>query len=459
MKCIINCPEKSALWTQEFFPELDPYLLKFANKPYLEYLIDFCILNGISEIRIVSDNPTLELHEFLSDGKQYGVNFSFATGTPEGTFRNLIDKNSSFCSGDSLLILSGFFWINYHKNKLTPFTVDDNDVRGNMIADDEGWILLGRNRVANFNGEFTGDPSYHCDKVDSILAFYEKSMHIVYAAENAYNLPGYGDRTNYVIGRNVVIPPGAAIHTPVVFGNSIQLGNNTNIGPGVIIGDNVLIDENSTVADSIIMGNSYVGCHSELKSKIVYRNHVIDPKLGISLDIIDEFLLTELVKQGYWSCPLKQRISAAILMLLMTIPFCILRPFLVVRAVLTECYMNQQRKAKLALYLYLVPENSIQGKLFRKLSLDRYHLLPLVLKGKLRLIGSKVLKATPENARLLSQFPDYAPGIFSYSEYLGSEKDKFQMEIDELYYMHHASFKLNLKIFCGIWFRNFMKAT
>ena len=130
-----------------------------------------------------------------------------------------------------------------------------------------------------------------------------------------------------------------------------------------------------------------------------------------------------------------------------------------VRAVLTECYMNQQRKAKLALYLYLVPENSIQGKLFRKLSLDRYHLLPLVVRGKLRLIGSKVLKATPENARLLSQFPDYAPGIFSYSEYLGSEKDKFQMEIDELYYMHHASFKLNLKIFCGIWFRNFMKAT
>ncbi len=459
MKAIISCPEKSTLWTRDYFPELDPYLLKFANKPYLEYQIDFCILNGITEIRIVSDNPTIELHEFLGDGKQYGVNFSFATGTPESSFREIIEKNSFFCSGDSLLLLSGYFYIDYNQNKFEPFAVGDNEVRRKVLSPEDGYLVLGKNRVGAFDGEFIEDDRYVCGRIDSIRTFYDKNMQIAYAPENAYNLPGYGDRTSYIIGRNVVIPRQASIHTPVVFGNSIQLASGTNIGPGVIIGDNVLIDEGSSVTDSIIMGNSYVGCHSEIKNKIVYRNYVIDPETGISLDIIDEFLLTELVKQGYWSCPLKQRISAAVLMLLMTIPFCLLRPFLVIRSTSVECFMNQQRKAKLALSLYLLPERSFQGRLFRKLSLDRYHLLPLVLRGKLRLIGSRILKATPENMRLLNQFPDYAPGIFSYSEYLGSENDKFQMEIDELYYMHHASFALNTKIFCGIWFRNFMKAT
>ena len=80
-----------------------------------------------------------------------------------------------------------------------------------------------------------------------------------------------------------------------------------------------------------------------------------------------------------------------------------------------------------------------------------------MVRGRLRLVGSFILEATEENGVMLQQFPDYAPGIFSYSEYLGSEKDLFQREIDELYYMYHACFKLNLKIIFGIWCRNFMK--
>lgn len=207
------------------------------------------------------------------------------------------------------------------------------------------------------------------------------------------------------------------------------------------------------------MGNTYVGSKLQFEDKIIYRNYIIDPRKGVKLDIVDEFLLTPLVKQGYWSCPVTQRVIALLMLVFYFIPFLLFRPFIRIHAEEVECYMNQQRKRKLKLHLYIQPPDSFPGRYFLKFSLERYHLLPLVLTGRLRLVGSYILEATPENARILKQFPDYAPGIFSYSEYLQHDNDPFQREIDELYYMYHASFWKNFKILKGILMRNLLKRT
>ncbi len=96
MKCIINCLDKNVSWIREFFPGTTPYLLKFANKFYLEYLIDYCILNGIREIRIVSDNPSGDVYRVLGDGSKYGVDLSFATSVPESKLSEVIQKTATF---------------------------------------------------------------------------------------------------------------------------------------------------------------------------------------------------------------------------------------------------------------------------------------------------------------------------------------------------------------------------
>ena len=110
------------------------------------------------------------------------------------------------------------------------------------------------------------------------------------------------------------------------------------------------------------MGNSYVGCYSELSGKIVYRNYVIDPELGIAIDIVDEFILTELVKKGVWRCPYKQRLFALFLLLVMSVPFLLLRPFIRITSTPVECFMNQQRRRKLRLKLYLTPADSFASR-------------------------------------------------------------------------------------------------
>jgi hypothetical protein len=140
-----------------------------------------------------------------------------------------------------------------------------------------------------------------------------------------------------------------------------------------------------------------------------------------------------------------------------SIPFVMIRPFLKIRAVEVDCYMDQQRKKKLKLRLYICPPESLACRYFLKLSLDRYHLLPLVVNRTLRLVGSYILEANEENAEVLKQFPDYAPGIFSYSEYLEHDRNPEQRAIDEQYYMYHATFWSNFRILKSILLRNLLK--
>ena len=117
MKCIINCSSSENLWIKDFFPSVQPYLLKILNKTLIEYYIDFCVLLGISEIKIVSDSSDKELQEYLSDGTQWGVEISYSLSKNEDSLKNIISKNMGFVNDEKLLLLNGYIFISYNKKK------------------------------------------------------------------------------------------------------------------------------------------------------------------------------------------------------------------------------------------------------------------------------------------------------------------------------------------------------
>ncbi len=459
MKCIINCPERSTGWIREFFPGYSPYLLRIGNKPYLEFLLDFCVLSGIHSVRIVSDNPDGEVETVLGNGDRWNLAVSYGAVAPDLPVSSVIERNAGFVGDDALLILSGLFWLKYDKRDFQAPACADREGIGEFLSECDGWFLRGSayDHKAPLVSAADRELPFQIERLDSVKRFYRWNMALLYEFFDHYNLPGYGGDLGVNIGRNVIIPRSADVKTPTLLGDAIQLGHGTVVGPGAVVGDNSLIDNDATVVDTVVMGNSYVGCNLELYRKIIYQNIIIDPSTEVKLNIVDEFLLTPLVKSGQMLCPYKQRIAAVLLWLLQVIPVLLLRPFLVVESDEVECFMNQQRERKLKLRLYVRPAESVCGRYFRKLSLDRFHLLPMVWRGELRLVGSLIFEATPENARLLRQFPDYSPGIFSFSELLEHEKDPIQREMDELYYMYHTSFWLNLKILFKTLFRNLLK--
>ncbi len=457
MKCIINCPARSVEWVREAFPGLSPYLLPVGNKPYLEYLVDFCALSGIRAVRVVSDEPDPEVRETLGAGERWNLEISYGTVSDGLSPQDVVNRNRGFAAGEDVWFFNGMFRIHYDKREMKQPEFFPSEICGHFTSAGDGWCLIGRDSGGGKPVECEKGRGPGVSALDSVSAFFEFSMAVAYREMACFDLPGYGGTPNVLLGRNVIIPRAAEVTEPTLLGDSIQLGHGTRVGPGAIIGSNSLIDDDAAISDSVVMGNSYVGCNLELHRKIVYQNVITDPDSGMRLDIVDEFLLTPLVKDGGLNCPYKQRVAAFFLWLIQLIPFLVFRPWIDIRADEVECYMNQQRSKKIRLHLYVRPASSFPGRWFRRLSLDRFHLLPLIWFGELRLVGSLILEANPENARVLRQFPDYSPGIFSFSELLGHEEDRVQREMDELYYMYHTGFLLNWQILLRTLARNLLK--
>ncbi|MDY6915125.1 MAG: sugar phosphate nucleotidyltransferase, partial [Candidatus Cloacimonadota bacterium] len=108
MRCLIYSPDSHNSWMKDYFPDVNPYFLKLLNKPLLEYYIDFCVINGITEIRIVLNNSSRALEDYFEDGTQWGVHISYNLSKPQDTLHNVLIKNSNFCKEDKLFIIQGF---------------------------------------------------------------------------------------------------------------------------------------------------------------------------------------------------------------------------------------------------------------------------------------------------------------------------------------------------------------
>lgn len=115
MKCLIYSPSEQTDWLKNYFPGVNPYYLKILNKPLLEYYIEFCVLLGIKEIRIVNSETSSDLEKYFETGRQWGVDLSYGFSKPGDELRNVLLKNKKFCTTESLLLISGYFFIHYNK--------------------------------------------------------------------------------------------------------------------------------------------------------------------------------------------------------------------------------------------------------------------------------------------------------------------------------------------------------
>ena len=326
-------------------------------------------------------------------------------------------------------------------------------------GDEDGaaWYLIGRDRLDDLPDDWSGfrDTAPVCGSpVPGIRDFYMHNMRLAGSDIEKYNLPGFSMGRSSFAGRDVKIPGTARVKPPVILGNDIQFGRGCHAGPNIIVGDNCIIDSGTTIRNAVILGGTYIGRDLEISGKICSGNRVIDPESGSSIEVSNEALFSAMEPDESGRCPFCQRVLAFLLLLLQALPYAALRPFLEFHATLAECLTGAGKKRTLALHGYVLPRESFAGRLFRRLTLDKHHLLRHAAAGRLRLVGNCLLEATDSNERFLHDLPGYAPGVFSYSEYLGHENLPDQIELDEQYYSYAMNCWFNLKILAGILRRN-----
>ena len=456
LKALLFCPVLGNTELKRYFPDYPVYMLPFANKPAIEFALDYCFLIGIHDVRIVSDEESEVLHAQFRDGEALGLNLSFGGTTPGQSMKRLIRQNTAFCRGCDLLVFSGLFLPEYDKRNPHELSIDAGAVKGCSYGS-AAWYLIGRDRLDDLPDDWSG---FHDEgpvrgaSVSGISDYYMHNMRLSGSDIEKYNLPGFSEGKHSFVGSDVHIPRSARVKSPVILGNGIQFGHKVHAGPNIIVGDNCMIDDGTTIMDSIVLGNTYVGRNLELRGKICYGNHIIDPESESRMDVANESVLSEMAPDEYVGCPVYLRILALLLLLFQTLPYVLLKPFLEIHSTLTECLMGNGSKRTLSLHRYVLPQDSPAGRLFRRLSLGKYHLLPLAVAGKLRLVGSCLFEATEHNEALIRSLYGYVPGVFSYSEYLGHESEPYQVELDEHFYACAMNCWFNIKILTRILLRN-----
>ena len=457
-KAILFCSTRGAAWPKRYFPNHPVYLLPFANKPAIEYVLDYCFLCGIRDVRIISDEESEALRAQYRNGEMLSMNISFGSMSATRSIKRIILQNMAFCKGDDILFFSGLFLPEYDKRMPNELSIGADELKGCVYENGSAaWFLIGRNRLDSLPDKWdvfhdeapvTGQP------VTDILSYYRHNMRLADRDIEKYNLPGFSEGKNSYVGYDVQIPGSARIRPPVILGNGIQFGRKTHAGPNVIIGDNCIIDNRTTIRDSIVFGNTYIGRDLEISGKICCANCIIDPQTGTCINLTNPSVISEMEPDEYEKKPFLQRLLAVLLLLIQTPLYLLLRPFVEFHFSLTECLTGRGHTHTLALDGYALPRESLAGSLFHRFTLNKYHLLPYAAAGKMRLIGNHLLEATEHNELFIRDLPGYAPGIFSYSEYLGHENEPYQFELDEQYYAYAMNCWFNIKILAGILRRN-----
>ena len=89
----------------------------------------------------------------------------------------------------------------------------------------------------------------------------------------------------------------------------------------------------------------------------------------------------------------------------------------------------------------------VLNRVFLGLALDKFPYLWHVFRGHLGVVGHQMISTEASVRTRLDILPRYSPGVFSYSEMNGCDRDQDEIEMDELYYSHHATLWLDLRIF------------
>ncbi len=453
-KALLFCPTRGNTWLKQYFPNHPVYLLPFANKPAIEYVLDYCFLCGIRDVRIISDEESETLRAQYRRGEALSMNIEFDGMGSSRSLKRIILQNKAFCKDSDILLFSGLFLPEYDKRKPLELRIGASEMKGCVCGKgDTAWYLIGRDKLNDLPDDWSGfrdEAPVSGRPVTDILDYYRQNMRLAGSDIEKYNLPGFSEGKNSFVGCDVQIPRSAQVRPPVILGNGIQFGRGVHAGPNIIVGDNCIIDNGTTIRNTIVLGNTYLGCNLEIDGKICCGKYIIDPETGTTACFANESIVSEMEPDEYEKSPLHQKALAFLLLLFQTLPYLLLRPFLEFHFSLVECLTGGGRKHMMALHGYALPRDSFVGKMFRKLTLNKYHLLPYAAVGKIRLVGNCMLEATDHNERFIHDLPWYAPGVFSYSEYLGHENEPYQLELDEQYYAYAMNCWFNIKILTGI---------
>ncbi len=462
MKCVISLNFSGSSWATSVFPGASAQTLKIANKAWCEYLLDFCFVSSIKDVRILVDDAGDKVEDYFSDGMKWGLSISYGFSREGDGTDEIILKNRDFVSGNQLLLISGPVFINYSAKapKSVFFQKTGRELRS---KDGLGRLLL---LDISSDGKVLEPPSLFSQEeaaleimtISSVKDYYDANMMVIREKRANFVLPGYSNEDGVYLGQNVSTNRTARLEKPLMLGDNVELGALCVLGPSAIIGSNVIIDDSSVIENSIVCDGTYVGRDLDISGKIVSQSSLIDPESGEKFVLADKFILSgEAISEFMLKLKKLRSFIAALVLVVAICPFYLI--FIIfskifgILAPVEKTYIASDRKSRAKTTFFKDPD-SFASRLFFRLSLDKFPLLLEVLKGNIFVAGNSLADSDEAGEKSLENLPIYLPGVFTYAETVsefGAIPPEERM-IHDMYYSHRPSLLLDLKIVLTVFF-------
>jgi NDP-sugar pyrophosphorylase family protein len=427
MKSLIICNSEKIEWSEVIDDNINPYLLKLANKPIIDYYIDFLYSLGVTKVRIYDNKFITQIREHLENRDVYDISISYGISNPNDTVKKALAKNNSFIKEDEVLVID--------KIMIPIFREEVEE----DISETTGLFFLNQGSTHLKN-------RIRCFQITSLKDYFELSTETLPTIIKRSSIPGYKIRENQYVGTMSNISESSYLSSLIVLGDFVKIEENVRIEGPTYVGNNSIICKNAQIKKSILLDNVFVSENIYIKNKIITSDNIIDPYKNESIHISDyqivgdasPKIITPLVSYLYSS------VISILLLIFISPATLILFPFLWKKSLLVRKQYYDKKRKKMDL-ITIEKESNILSKLAAKICVDKFFLLIGVIKNRVSLIGISPMEYEKQNQ---GPFSGYWPGAFH--AHSTGETDPQYLKIHSLYFKKNKGFLFDLKSLCKI---------
>ncbi len=320
--------------------ELPLCQLPLGPKPIVQHVVESAVRLGAKTVDVVISEGAQEIRQLLGDGQRFGVRLRIHliadSQHPYSVFRFLCRSTDEAAASRKILLHTSH--LVFLENLQAAATVDSGesivlkDAHGDWTGVAE--VCLHKLRaLAAAELTFETLASVICEaetscidvsdvlRLDTPAAILDSQARVL-NDEFPELVENYRSAEKGIwIGRNAKIHPTATIIAPVFVSENCDIDAGATIGPGVWLGERTIVGTGAVISNSIVLSMSSVGEELTIQDSIVSRSHVLNTRIGISLNIVDDLLLGDLTHKTLTQSArlLVSRLTGLVLFL-MTIP-------------------------------------------------------------------------------------------------------------------------------------------
>lgn len=398
MNILISPYAGNCQWCEDFFPHRSLCSLPVTGKALALHMLDWASLLSAQHVLILDYAYTTGFAaEITAHRHQWTPSIDYCGASLATSLKQLTERHAAFLAqSEETLIVSG---------PIFPCTADP----GSLCADAHpcnagdailpGFFLYRRGQLHRCPLPFI--------RYDGLRQYFELNFTLL-ERPGWWIIPGYSVQNGVYTGMDVSIKPGCEITTPVMLGDGIRIERGCTLRGGAVVGDGSLIDFRTVLDHAVVMPHTFIGNRMEFCGKIIDGDRIIDPVRAVYVDQ-DEIGISSQMQDLH-----PPRLCSAFEFLLML--------FLAL--------------AGLPVFVtaWLCGSHFRRSVGWQWLSLDRY----------MRLWDTLL-----HNGHLIRRRQGETHYVICASEGFGTADTLQQQHIDDLYYRHHRSITMVLRLVCN----------